>query len=310
MIAALLLGEYSSYPFAGVPFAIDIPAIDRWLDTQPKPFAIAEVPVPSPGNLGALERHQTQSMLHATAHWQKTIHGYSNTWCLAAAYSLPSYVLLACRSAPGWSAQARLEPPDRGSDLAAVLRVRTQGPPRWPVQAHRCAWWSEYAWDSGRRCSIGHWSRGPWCPHWCSATPPRDADLTEDFRATGLTHLTAVSGANLTLLLAFCCSPPAGWVRGRWLRLVGLLGVVVFVGLCRTEPSVLRAAAMGLVALAALGAGGRGPGCATWRWRCSLLLLLDPFLAARSGFALSVLASGGIIWWARSWAACCAAGCR
>ena len=32
---------------------------------------------PSPGNLGALERQQTQAMLHATAHWQKTIHGYS-----------------------------------------------------------------------------------------------------------------------------------------------------------------------------------------------------------------------------------------
>jgi hypothetical protein len=76
-IAALLLGEYSSYPFAGVPYRIDVPAIDRWLDTQPKPFVIAEVPVPSPGDLGALERQQTESMLHATAHWQKTVHGYS-----------------------------------------------------------------------------------------------------------------------------------------------------------------------------------------------------------------------------------------
>ena len=36
-----------------------MPAIDRWLDTQPKPFVIAEVPVPSPGDLGALERQQT-----------------------------------------------------------------------------------------------------------------------------------------------------------------------------------------------------------------------------------------------------------
>ena len=76
-IAGLLLAEYSSYPFVGVPYQLDIPAIDRWLDTQPKPFVVAEVPVPSAGDLGALERQQTQSMLHATAHWQKTIHGYS-----------------------------------------------------------------------------------------------------------------------------------------------------------------------------------------------------------------------------------------
>jgi hypothetical protein len=75
--AALLLGEYSTYPFSGVPFTLDIPAVDRWLDTRPKPFIVAEMPVPSPGDLGSLERQQTQSMLHATAHWQKTIHGYS-----------------------------------------------------------------------------------------------------------------------------------------------------------------------------------------------------------------------------------------
>jgi len=77
LVATLLLVEYSSYPFVGVPYAVTIPPIDRWLDTQPKPFVIAEVPVPSPGDLGALERQQTSSMLHATAHWQKTIHGYS-----------------------------------------------------------------------------------------------------------------------------------------------------------------------------------------------------------------------------------------
>jgi hypothetical protein len=77
LVAALLLAEYSSYPFVGVPYAVNIPAIDRWLDTQPKPFVVAEVPVPSPGNLGALERQQTSSMLHSTAHWQKTVHGYS-----------------------------------------------------------------------------------------------------------------------------------------------------------------------------------------------------------------------------------------
>jgi hypothetical protein len=77
VISALLLGEYASYPFSSVPYRVDIPAIDHWLDTQPKPFVVAEIPVPSPGNLGALERQQTTSMLHATAHWQKTIHGYS-----------------------------------------------------------------------------------------------------------------------------------------------------------------------------------------------------------------------------------------
>ena len=76
--AAVLLVEFHAYPFSGVPFAVETPAIDRWLDTQPKPFVVAELPVPSSSELGALERHQTRSMFHATAHWQKTVHGYSS----------------------------------------------------------------------------------------------------------------------------------------------------------------------------------------------------------------------------------------
>jgi hypothetical protein len=75
--SVLFLAEYSSHPFAGVPFAIETPAVDRWLETQPAPVVVAEVPVPSRGDLGAYERHHTASMLHATAHWHKTVHGYS-----------------------------------------------------------------------------------------------------------------------------------------------------------------------------------------------------------------------------------------
>ncbi|MFL6064287.1 MAG: ComEC/Rec2 family competence protein [Friedmanniella sp.] len=129
------------------------------------------------------------------------------------------------------------------------------------------------------------------------------ADLKDDFRTTGLTHLTAVSGANLTLLLAFLLLT-ARWagVRGWALRGVGPVGVAIFVALCRTEPSVLRAAAMGLVALAALGSGARAAGIRNLGVAVLVLLLADPFLSRSWGFALSVLASGGIIWWARSWA--------
>ena len=129
-----------------------------------------------------------------------------------------------------------------------------------------------------------------------------DAGLTEDFRTTGLAHLTAVSGANLTLLLAFLLTV-ARWVgvRGWWLRMVGLVGVIIFVALCRTEPSVLRAAAMGLVALAALGSGSRAAGVRNLAVASMILLLLDPFLSRSIGFALSVLACAGIVWWARSW---------
>ncbi|MEW6323552.1 MAG: hypothetical protein AB1635_20975 [Acidobacteriota bacterium] len=76
-LAALFVAEYFSAPVESVRYRIEIPAVDRWLATQPGPFVVAEVPVPSPRNAGAFERHHTMAMLHATAHWQKTVHGYS-----------------------------------------------------------------------------------------------------------------------------------------------------------------------------------------------------------------------------------------
>jgi hypothetical protein len=75
--AVLLLAEFTAYPLASVPYAETVPAIDRWLATQPAPIVVAELPTPSSRNTGPFVRHQTRAMLHSTAHWEKTIHGYS-----------------------------------------------------------------------------------------------------------------------------------------------------------------------------------------------------------------------------------------
>jgi len=132
-----------------------------------------------------------------------------------------------------------------------------------------------------------------------SAMPER---LQADFQATGLTHLTAVSGANLTLLLAAVL-----WLAGRagvlgwWRRGLAVVVVAGFVVLCRAEPSVLRAAAMGLVGLAGLGWAGPRQGLRYVSWSVVGLVLIDPWLARSVGFALSVLATGGIVLFSRRW---------
>lgn len=196
----------------------------------------------------------------------------------------------------------RLQSSDRGSDLAAVLRIR--GSPvvvRPPAAELRIV---EKV-RAGLRQSVSDRRPGPrgLVPALVLGdTSHLDEGLSEDFRSVGLTHLTAVSGANLTLLLAFLLTA-ARWIglRGWNLRIVGLAGVIIFVALCRPEPSVLRAAAMGLVALAALGTGSRAAGVRNLAVASMLLLLLDPFLSRSIGFTLSVLASAGIVWWARRW---------
>lgn len=133
-----------------------------------------------------------------------------------------------------------------------------------------------------------------------SGIDPADAAT---FKTTGLTHLTAVSGANLILLLAFVRTlTVALGLRGGRVTAVLAITVLAFVALCLGEPSVVRAAAMGLVGLAALGVGGRGRqglrhlGVAVWG-----LVLWDPWIARSVGFALSVAASAGLLWWAGRW---------
>jgi len=134
-------------------------------------------------------------------------------------------------------------------------------------------------------------------------TSAMPAGLKADFKTTGLTHLTAVSGANLTILLAFLLGAArAVGVRGRALDALALAGVVGFVALCHSEPSVLRAAAMGLVGLAALSHSAR-PGMGLRHLALAVVALtwLDPWLSHSAGFALSVLACAGILLWGRPW---------
>ncbi len=129
-----------------------------------------------------------------------------------------------------------------------------------------------------------------------------DPRLVDDVQTTGLTHLTAVSGTNLTLLVGFLLVLTR-WVgvRGRGRVAVAAVGIVGFLLLARAEPSVLRAAAMGTVALVGLGAGGRRRGTRALGVAVVVLLLLDPWLASSVGFALSVLATAGILLLAPGW---------
>jgi competence protein ComEC len=127
-------------------------------------------------------------------------------------------------------------------------------------------------------------------------------EVAADFRTAGLTHLLAVSGTNLTLIVGFLLVL-ARWcgVRARGLTVVGVFGVVGFVLLARTEPSVLRAAVMGSVALVGLGAGGRDRGLRALGVAVLVLLLVDPWLARSLGFALSSCATAGILVFGPPW---------
>jgi competence protein ComEC len=133
-----------------------------------------------------------------------------------------------------------------------------------------------------------------------------DESLEAAMRTTGTTHLTAVSGANCSLILGGLV------LLARSLRLprraaaiVALVGLASFVMMVGPDASVLRAAVMGAVGLAALSSGRRGRSLGFLCLAVTGLLILDPSLGMSVGFLLSVLATLGIVLLARpiaSWA--------
>jgi competence protein ComEC len=139
-------------------------------------------------------------------------------------------------------------------------------------------------------------------------------ELDEAFKETDLAHTLAVSGSNLTIILALLIGPPgmAQLVERRGLaprigiplRTTALLGgalTLAFVVVCRPDPSVLRAAACGAVVLLALATGRRRSLIPALATAVLLLVLYDPWLSRSYGFVLSVLATGALLTLAPRW---------
>ncbi len=121
-------------------------------------------------------------------------------------------------------------------------------------------------------------------------------ELREEMRITGLTHLTAVSGTHvgIVLLTVLGVARLIG-VRARALPVAALITLVGFVLLVRPDPSVLRAAVMGSVAVVGILVAGRRRSLPALAAAVIVLVLVDPWLARSVGFALSASATAGIV---------------
>lgn len=114
------------------------------------------------------------------------------------------------------------------------------------------------------------------------------------FRASGLSHLTAVSGQNVAFVLAVA-SPVLVRLGRRHRAGLTLVLLVGFVLVTRADPSVLRASVMAGLAVLALATGRLAPGLRVLSVTAVLLLLADPMLAHALGFRLSIVATAGLV---------------
>lgn len=119
------------------------------------------------------------------------------------------------------------------------------------------------------------------------------AQMIHDFRRSGLSHLTAVSGQNVALVLA-----AAGPILRRlrpWPRWGASLALIAwFMVLTRFEPSILRAGVMGMLAVTAFVLGRRDRPVRLLAWAVLALVLADPLLVWSVSFWLSAGATAGV----------------
>lgn len=121
-------------------------------------------------------------------------------------------------------------------------------------------------------------------------------ELDAAMKASSLSHLTAVSGSNCAIVVGLIVLLGRSLGLSRTARIGSALVVLAaFVVLVTPEPSVVRAAVMAAIVLGALASGRAVRGVPVLGLAVIVLLAGDPWLARDYGFALSVLATGGLL---------------
>jgi hypothetical protein len=77
VIPGLLLVELAAFPLDARPYAVTIPAMERWLGQYPERVPIVELPVPDPRDAIQSARLHSLYMLYSTIHWHPLVNGYS-----------------------------------------------------------------------------------------------------------------------------------------------------------------------------------------------------------------------------------------
>jgi competence protein ComEC len=123
---------------------------------------------------------------------------------------------------------------------------------------------------------------------------------TAEFRAAGLTHLTAVSGANVTIVCGAVLFT-AALVGPRTAVALAAMALLAFVIVVQPSASVLRAAVMGGITLLAVVSHRRRQAIPVLSASVIVLMIAAPELAVDVGFALSVSATAALVVVAPVW---------
>ena len=119
--------------------------------------------------------------------------------------------------------------------------------------------------------------------------------IVTDFWRTGLAHIVALSGTNISYILAFITAL-FGFMPKKWRFGLSALCIILFVMMVDTETSVIRAAVLGILGMWAILEQRLAQSFLLLLWVAVGMLIFNPgFLAYDLGFQLSFLAVLGLI---------------
>jgi competence protein ComEC len=120
-------------------------------------------------------------------------------------------------------------------------------------------------------------------------------DIQNAFRATGTTHIIAISGFNISILAALLSSIFYRLFGARKGAVVTVVALFFYVILTGASPSVIRAAIMGSLGLFASLVGRRQTGLNSLAFVAAAMCLFNPYLPWDVSFQLSFLSTLGLI---------------
>ena len=127
-------------------------------------------------------------------------------------------------------------------------------------------------------------------------------DLVQDFRATGMTHIIAISGFNIAIIAGILLQGSRYFVPYRtaaWIAIAGITTYTFFVG---AQASVVRAAFMGALLIIATQLLGRPTFLPAAIFTAALAMtLINPFVLWDVGFQLSFVATLGLVLYISTW---------
>ena len=125
-----------------------------------------------------------------------------------------------------------------------------------------------------------------------------DRDLAAAFTTAGVSHVVAISGWNIAIVAATVAALLRKRLSRRRRALVTIAAIVAYTLFAGASASVVRAALMAAVAMAAVESGRGARAMVGLGWAATLMIVIEPATVGDAGFQLSAAATAGLVAWA------------